>query len=69
VDLWETLGGEILPGDRVRLEPGCDKRLETCREKFDNLLNFRGFPDIPGEDWLVSYPVRSGVNDGGSQRR
>jgi uncharacterized phage protein (TIGR02218 family) len=69
IDLWETLSAGLAPGDRVRLEPGCDKRLETCRDKFGNLPNFRGFPDIPGEDWLVSYPVRAGVNDGGSLRR
>jgi uncharacterized phage protein (TIGR02218 family) len=69
IEVWEVLGAGLAPGDLVRIEPGCDKRLETCRDKFANLLNFRGFPDIPGEDWLVSYPVRSGVNDGGSQRR
>lgn len=69
VEVWEMLGAGFSPGDRVRLEPGCDKRLATCRDKFDNLVNFRGFPDIPGEDWLVSYPVRAGQNDGGSLRR
>lgn len=69
IDLWEMLSAGLAPGDRVRVEPGCDKRLQTCRDKFDNLPNFRGFPDIPGEDWLVSYPVRAGVNDGGSLRR
>lgn len=69
VELWEMLSAGFAPGDTVRIEPGCDKRLETCRDKFDNLLNFRGFPDIPGEDWLVSYPVQAGVNDGGSLRR
>jgi hypothetical protein len=30
--------------------------METCRLKFDNLMNFRGFPDIPGDDWLVAHP-------------
>lgn len=69
IELWEMLSAGFSPGDRVRVEPGCDKRAETCRVKFDNYLNFRGFPDIPGEDWLVSYPVSSGVNDGGSLRR
>ncbi len=69
IELWEMLSAGLAPGDRVRLEPGCDKRAETCREKFGNFLNFQGFPDIPGEDWLVSYPVRSGVNDGGSLGR
>ena len=66
IELWQRPGAEVMPGDRVRLEPGCDKRAETCRMKFNNFLNFRGFPHIPGEDWLMSYPVQSGVNDGGS---
>ena len=69
IELWETLSAGFAPGDRVRLEVGCDKRLQTCRDRFDNILNFRGFPDIPGEDWLVSYPVKAGMNDGGSLRR
>lgn len=68
VDLWDVLSPGLAPGDRIRLEPGCDKRLETCREKFANVSNFRGFPDIPGEDWLTAYPVRAGENDGGSRR-
>lgn len=66
VELWAGLGAGVAPGDRVRLEPGCDKRAGTCRIKFENFLNFRGFPHIPGEDWLMSYPVQSGANDGGS---
>ncbi|WP_444455636.1 DUF2163 domain-containing protein [Rhodobacter capsulatus] len=66
IELWQRLGADPMAGDLVRIEPGCDKRAETCRLKFDNFLNFRGFPHIPGEDWLVSYPVQSGTNDGGS---
>ena len=68
LELWETLRVTVVPGDRVRVDAGCDRRVGTCREKFDNFLNFRGFPDIPGEDWLVSYPRRAGVNNGGSLR-
>jgi len=68
VELWEAPGAGLVPGDTVRLEAGCDKRVETCRVKFGNLLNFRGFPDIPGEDWLAAYPVAAGQNDGGSRR-
>ncbi len=68
VELWQALGVAPAPGDLVRLEAGCDKRTETCRLKFANLDNFRGFPDIPGEDWLMSYPVGAAVNDGGSRR-
>jgi len=66
VELWQPLGPEIGAGDLIRLEAGCDKQAETCRVKFANFVNFRGFPDIPGEDWLTSYPVSAGLNEGGS---
>lgn len=66
VELWQDLGAKLAVGDMVRLEAGCDKRAKTCRFKFNNFLNFQGFPDIPGEDWLTSYPVSSVINDGGS---
>lgn len=68
VALWDTLRKEVAPGDMVRLTAGCDKRMETCRLKFTNLLNFRGFPDIPGEDWQVAHPTRLSARDGGSRR-
>lgn len=69
VEVWEAFRTSIEVGDTIRLEAGCDKRFETCRAKFNNLLNFQGFPDIPGDDWLVSAPVSRGQNAGGSLRR
>lgn len=66
IELWQGLAAGVAPGDRVRIEAGCDRREDTCRLKFNNYLNFRGFPHIPGDDWLMSYPVSSGTNDGGS---
>ncbi len=68
VELWDHLRAEIAPGDIVRLTAGCDKRMETCRLKFANLLNFQGFPDIPGEDWQVAHPTRLSSRNGGSRR-
>lgn len=68
IELWQALVASPVPGDMIRLEAGCDRRADTCRLKFANFDNFRGFPDIPGEDWLMSYPVSSGVNDGRSRR-
>jgi len=44
----------------------CDKRYATCRDTFANILNFRGFPDLPGEDFLTLYPRDGEVLDGGS---
>ena len=68
LQLWQHLGRAPAPGDLLRLEAGCDKRAATCRLKFNNLLNFRGFPHIPREDWLLAYPRADGVNDGGRLR-
>jgi hypothetical protein len=47
---------------------GCDKRSSTCSAMFDNILNFRGFPDIPGEDFLTVYPAKGERHDGKSRR-
>jgi uncharacterized phage protein (TIGR02218 family) len=66
IELWEELRAGLRAGDAVRVVSGCDKRAETCRGKFFNFINFRGFPHIPGEDWQMAYPSRQGRNDGGS---
>ena len=46
----------------------CDKRWATCAGVFGNGANFRGFPDIPGDDFLTAYPAEGGRHDGGSRR-
>jgi uncharacterized phage protein (TIGR02218 family) len=66
--LWEPLSLAVVEGDVVRLEAGCDRTAGTCRSKFDNLVNFQGFPHIPGDDWLMSVPRSDQNNDGGSLR-
>ncbi len=55
-------------GDHPDISLGCDKRSSTCSGWFDNLLNFRGFPTIPGEDFLTVYPARGERHDGTSRR-
>ncbi len=67
VVLTQALRGDLRAGDRVRLVAGCDRRAETCRIKFANLLNFRGFPDLPGDDWLMAVPQDDSA--GGSESR
>ncbi len=68
VTLWSGIGGGLTAGDRVRLTAGCDKRMTTCRLKFNNILNFQGFPDLPHEDWVMAVPKKSNRNRGGSRR-
>lgn len=46
----------------------CDKRWATCTGVFGNGANFRGFPDIPGDDFLTVYPTEGGRHDGGRRR-
>ncbi len=66
IDLWLALPEALAVGDGLELVLGCDKRFETCRDRFANAVNFRGFPHIPGNDFLVSSPAVAGtVNDGG----
>jgi uncharacterized phage protein (TIGR02218 family) len=54
---------EVVSGDQLRLVAGCDKRFDTCRSKFANAVNFRGFPHMPGNDFITYYPV---PGEGGS---
>lgn len=57
IELWNAFAVRPAVGDAIRLQAGCDRQAETCRAKFDNFLNFRGFPHIPGEDWLRANPA------------
>lgn len=68
IDLWEPLRAPVAAGDVVRITAGCDKRFDTCRLKFNNILNFQGFPDIPEEDWIMVHPTLAKSRSGGSRR-
>lgn len=66
LNLWQLPHYPVSQGDEVRLVAGCDKRASTCKAKFVNFANFRGFPHLPGEDWVTAYPVSENANTGGS---
>ena len=68
VSLWRPPGAAMALGDAFTATAGCDKRAKTCREKFANITNFRGFPFMPGNDAAISYPLRGEPNDGGKRR-
>ncbi len=54
----------IATGHAFTIVAGCDKQHATCFQKFSNIVNFRGFPDIPGQDTVLRYARKSGLNDG-----
>ncbi len=67
IALWQAMPRPLAAGDGFTVTAGCDKHFDTCIAKFDNAVNFRGFPHIPGNDFVVSYPVPGEPgNDGGS---
>lgn len=47
---------DIEPGCVIEVREGCDKRFETCGTRFNNAVNFRGEPHLPGNDLLTRYP-------------
>jgi uncharacterized phage protein (TIGR02218 family) len=53
--LWQGLPAELAAGDQVLVSAGCDKSFATCRDRFSNALNFRGFPLIPSPEFAYSY--------------
>ena len=67
LDLWQRAARIVAPGDTFRVTAGCDKRFSTCRDRFANVVRFRGFPHMPGNDFVVSIiaPGDPGL-DGGS---
>ena len=55
----------ITEGDSFIARAGCDKRSATCGAKFANTANFRGFPNIPGQDAVLRYASQDGGHEGG----
>jgi uncharacterized phage protein (TIGR02218 family) len=43
----------MAPGDTYSLTKGCDKTIETCHTRFNNVVNFRGEPAVPGLDRML----------------
>ncbi|CAM3104327.1 phage conserved hypothetical protein BR0599 [Paracoccus aminovorans] len=64
ITLLEAPVRVITSGDVFTIRAGCDKRAETCAAKFSNILNFRGFPHIPGQDTVVRYASQDGGHEG-----
>lgn len=64
LSLWLPPPLPIALGDTFTITAGCDKRFATCGDKFANVLNFRGFPHMPGTDFAYGYADGETVHDG-----
>jgi len=58
LSLWQAMAEPMAIGDGFVVTAGCDKTFATCRDRFGNSVNFRGFPHIPGNDFVMSYPTQ-----------
>lgn len=51
VTIWATaIPSTVTNGAGLTVYAGCDKLRSTCINKFNNLDNFAGFPDLPSKD-------------------
>jgi uncharacterized phage protein (TIGR02218 family) len=67
LSVWQAPPETVSAGDGFTVTAGCDHRFDTCRTKFANAANYRGFPHMPGTDAALGYPSsRDGEHDGGS---
>jgi uncharacterized phage protein (TIGR02218 family) len=56
-ELQEAMPYPIAVGDTAIIYVGCLKRAtEDCAGKFDNIIRFRGFPSVPGQDQMFRGP-------------
>ena len=68
IELWQAASFAIEPGDSFTIRAGCDKQFGTCKAKFFNGENFRGFPHLPGTDFVTTFASREDQNNDGGSR-
>lgn len=56
IELYLPVSESVNISDVFSVNAGCDKKIETCRDKFNNVINFRGEPHLPGEDLFLERP-------------
>lgn len=68
LETWQQAAAPVIAGDEFGVTAGCDRQFATCRAKFANQANFRGFPHMPGNDFVTSYPNRDDAMNDGERR-
>lgn len=70
IELWDAALTTLQVGDTFTVEVGCVKSIEICKNKFNNVVNFRGFPRMPRTNIAIkvasSADVYTNETNGGS---
>lgn len=53
IQLFESLPYPLVVGNTLIAIAGCNKTVQACRN-FNNIINYQGEPDIPGEDKFLA---------------
>lgn len=72
IKLFLPMPHAVKIGDTFTICAGCDGNATTCKNRFNNLINFRGEPYTPGNNYAASYPVSTSdniVSEGESPKR
>jgi hypothetical protein len=63
IQLFTEASGPVATHDGVILTAGCDKTYNTCKNTWNNTINFGNIPSfgnfMPGNDFLLSSPKQS----------
>ncbi len=55
LELWQPVRQPLQAGQAFTVTAGCDKTLSTCVAKFANAAQFRGFPHMPGNEFVTTF--------------
>lgn len=53
ITLQLPMPSDVAIGHTFNIVPGCDKTLAECGTRYSNVVNFRGFPHVPGMDQIL----------------
>lgn len=53
--LYTPLGANIQIGDKFMYSQGCNKTISDCSTRFNNAINFRGEPYLPGQEKALQF--------------
>lgn len=54
--MYLPLPAQPAASDAFTITPGCNHTTGDCINKFNNIINFKGEPFIPGNDLVLNYP-------------
>lgn len=66
LSLWQAPANPIMPGDTFNVYAGCAHTFAACADKFGNAANYRGFPHMPGPDFVMAYATQDTQKNDGS---